>query len=239
MSAASSVSLGSVTLITCVVPVHNGELYLAEAIESILGQSHAEIEVIVVDDGSTDGSADLARSFGDPVRVVAQERRGPDGARNRGILEARGELIAFLDADDLFRPGKLSRQLHALEGSPACEICLCVAENFWQPGLELEQKRYAALGKLRATHTFIAMLARRRAFETVGLLDDTAGSDGSPSSGQVAWFLRAADCGVSPLVLDDVLVDRRMHRDSTTHTSRSLDSYFALLSERIERQRAS
>ena len=83
------------------------------------------------------------------------------------------------------------------------------------------------------------MLARRRAFETIGLLDDASGRDGNASSGQIAWFLRAADSGVSPLVLGEVLVDRRMHRDSTTHTSRSMDSYFDLLSERIDRRRAS
>jgi glycosyltransferase involved in cell wall biosynthesis len=224
--------------ITCVIPVHNGGRYLEEAIDSVVHQTCPPDEILVVDDGSTDGSAAIAAAYGDRVRLIRQMRRGPDGARNRGIVEARGELIAFLDADDRYRPEKLARQLACLDAEPAHDVCLCIAENFWEPGLEAEQARYEAAGRTHATHTFIAMLARRSVFDRVGLLADAASRGSQPSSGQVEWFLRAADRGATVRVLPEVLTDRRMHGASVTHTAGSMDAYFDLCSERILRRRA-
>lgn len=104
--------------VSVVIPCYNGEAYLAETLRSALGQTHPVMEIIVVDDGSTDGSADLASSFGDSVRVVRQQNGGEGSARNRGVLEARGELIAFLDADDLWHPRKIERQTAYLDEHP-------------------------------------------------------------------------------------------------------------------------
>jgi len=97
--------------VTVVIPCYNGAAYLGAAIESALAQTHAPLEVLVIDDGSTDRSLDLARSYGPPVRVISQSNQGESVARNRGIDEARGDWIAFLDADDVWRPQKLQRQL--------------------------------------------------------------------------------------------------------------------------------
>src|SRR5262245_59961185 len=129
-------------LISVVVPVLDGEPYLAEALDSILAQDHRPLEVIVVDDGSKDLSAEVAESYGDPVRVLRQAKQGPADARNRGIEAAGGDYLSFLDADDRYRPGKLSTQLTALEADPDADICQCVAENFWELGLEDERDRY-------------------------------------------------------------------------------------------------
>ena len=96
--------------ISCIVPVLNGERYLTEAIASVLTQTEPPLEIIVVDDGSTDRTVELARSFGDAVRLVRQEHRGVSAARNHGVRVARGELLAFLDADDLYLPRKLAQQ---------------------------------------------------------------------------------------------------------------------------------
>src|SRR5690242_4967891 len=94
--------------VTCIVPVFNGERYLGEALDSIFAQGHQPLEVLVVDDGSTDGSAAVAKSYGDRVRYFFQPNAGPAAARNLGLEAARGEFIAFLDADDLWHRDKLA-----------------------------------------------------------------------------------------------------------------------------------
>jgi glycosyltransferase involved in cell wall biosynthesis len=94
-------------LVSVVVPVYNGEAFLAEAIASLLAQRHPAIEIVVVDDGSVDGSAAVARRFGEPVQYHAQQHAGVAAARNAGLLQACGELIGFLDQDDLWAEDKL------------------------------------------------------------------------------------------------------------------------------------
>lgn len=131
LSTPRGVSIGTVTV---VIPCFNGEGYLAEALASVLAQTHADLEVIVVDDGSTDGSLAIARSTGDPrVRVVVQANAGVAAARNRGVAEARGEYVAFLDQDDLWLPPKLELQLVLLGRSPEVGLvysdCLLIAED--------------------------------------------------------------------------------------------------------------
>ncbi|TWT89734.1 putative glycosyltransferase EpsJ [Pseudobythopirellula maris] len=106
--------------VSVVIPCYNGEAYLREAIDSALEQAHEPLEVIVVDDGSTDGSAAIADSYGPPVRVLRQENQGESVARNRGIDESQGEWVAFLDADDVWRPSKLAEQLSVVEDGVVC-----------------------------------------------------------------------------------------------------------------------
>ena len=96
-------------LISCIVPVFNGELYLAEALESILKQSYRPLEIIVADDGSTDGTEAIVARFGTQVRYLYQPNSGPATARNLGLGAVRGEFVGFLDADDLWHPEKLER----------------------------------------------------------------------------------------------------------------------------------
>ena len=104
--------------VSVVVPCHNAAPFIADTIQSILGQTRAVDEIVVVDDGSSDGSAAIAESFGEPVRVIRQPNRGECAARNRGVQEARGDIIAFLDADDLWHPEKIERQLACFDAHP-------------------------------------------------------------------------------------------------------------------------
>jgi len=108
------------TMVTVLMPVYNGARYLAAAVESILWQSHADFELLVLDDGSTDGSGDIAEAYRDPrIRVVRNEsNRGLVETRNRGIRESRGKYVAFLDSDDISLPRRLETQLRFLEDSP-------------------------------------------------------------------------------------------------------------------------
>lgn len=99
------------TEVSVVIPCYNGSEFIRETLDSVLAQSHPAAEVLVIDDGSTDDSAEIAAAYGSPVRVIRQENQGESTARNRGIEEARGAWVAFLDADDLWHPEKLARQL--------------------------------------------------------------------------------------------------------------------------------
>jgi len=104
--------------ISIITPCYNGARYIRETLQSALTQTHPPLEVIVIDDGSTDDSATLAEAAGPSVRVVRQPNQGESVARNRGIAEARGSHVLFLDADDLLEPESLSRLAAAIEGRP-------------------------------------------------------------------------------------------------------------------------
>jgi glycosyltransferase involved in cell wall biosynthesis len=115
-----------VAAVSIVVPCHNSARYLRETVESATAQTLADLEVVLVDDGSTDGTrslaAELARSDGERVRLVCQDNRGVSAARNRGILEARGRYVLPLDADDLIDARMLEEAVAMLEASPAISI---------------------------------------------------------------------------------------------------------------------
>jgi glycosyltransferase involved in cell wall biosynthesis len=220
-------------LVTCIVPVWNGGPYLAAAIDSILAQDHHPLEVIVVDDGSTDGSPAVARSYGDRIRLIEQSNGGAPAARNAGIDEARGEFVTFLDSDDLYRPAKISAQLRFLTEHPEVDLCVCTARNFWEPGLEDEQARYEAAGRVLITHHFATLMTRRSTFERVGRLDESR-----PSGDYIEWFHRATDLGLAVSVMPDVLIDRRMHVASHSRVvSSGFDVVFELARARIELRR--
>jgi glycosyltransferase involved in cell wall biosynthesis len=106
------------SLISCIVPVFNGERYLSEALESIFHQSYQPLEVIIVDDGSTDGTAAVAAAYGEKVTYLRQDNAGPAAARNLGLNVMHGEFVAFLDADDAMLPERLAAQLELLDAEP-------------------------------------------------------------------------------------------------------------------------
>ena len=115
-------------LVSVVIPTYNRESKVAAAVESAMAQIHRDIEVIVVDDGSTDGTTEVLAGFGDRIRVLRQENAGPSAARNRGAAAARGEMIAFLDSDDQWMPEKLARQVGLMErGGRSMSCCVCNA----------------------------------------------------------------------------------------------------------------
>jgi glycosyltransferase involved in cell wall biosynthesis len=218
--------------VTCIIPVYNGESFLGPALDSVFAQSRPPEEVIVVDDGSTDGGADLARSYGDRVRVLTQSHAGPGAARNHGVAAAHGDLICFLDDDDLFVPAKQERQLGRFAARPDLEISLCVYEMFWEPGLEHEEGRYRALGRHRGTHALQTMLARRSVFEKAGPFHPSL-----THGNHIEWFARVRDGGVVSEVLEEVLVRRRMHAASFSHREPGLDDYVNLVKDRLDRLR--
>jgi glycosyltransferase involved in cell wall biosynthesis len=158
------------TLVSCIVPVYNGEKYLAEALDSILRQSYRPIEIIVADDGSTDRSAAIAKQYAPIVRYLRQLNAGPAAARNQGLGAAQGEFIAFLDADDLWHREKLARQMARFAARPELDYCVTHAQNFWVSELVDEAQRFRnhRIANPIPAFTTATLLARRSLFDKIG-----------------------------------------------------------------------
>ena len=142
--------------ISVVIPCYNAAAFLRATIESILGQTQPVLEVIVVDDGSTDDSARIAESFGPPVRVIRQPNQGESAARNRGIEAAGGDWVAFLDADDLWLPTKVELQAEAIRSAPADVVC--VTGDFLLFGEGQEERLCSLPARYDAPHPLREML---------------------------------------------------------------------------------
>ena len=205
-------------LVSVVVPVYNGEAYLGQALDSIFSQTYRALDVIVVDDGSTDGTADTAGRYGDRVTLMQQANAGPASARNSGILRARGELLAFLDADDVWLPDKLRTQVDYLAAHPES---MCVATRIRHivesDAAEYVRHREDWLEGSQASRLFSALLIRRSLFDLVGLLDPKFrfGED-------VDWLARLDNHHVSVDPIDQVLVRKRVHRDNVSNLAKPM-----------------
>jgi glycosyltransferase involved in cell wall biosynthesis len=224
-------------LISCIVPVYNGATYLAEAIDSIFAQSYTPVEVLVVDDGSTDATPEVIAGYGDRIRSLRQENAGPAAARNRGLAAARGELIAFLDADDLWHPDKLRRQLDRLRTRSEVGISLTMIQNFWIEALSHEAERRRGRKETLPVPGYVSccMLARREVFERVGPFEA-----GRQHAEHVEWFARARAAGIVDELLPEVLVYRRIHHGNRSRhlAQQSRDEHLALLKSLLDARRA-
>jgi len=222
-------------LISVMIGVYNGAPYIGEALESVLAQDYEPLELIVVDDGSTDGSADVARGFAD-VRVVVQENGGNGSARNRAVEEASGELYAFLDADDRFTPGKLTIQKAALDADPGLDMVFGHVREFVSPELDEETRariRPPAPEPMPWTAPNL-MLIRRDSFDRVGPFT-TAVRVGVT----VDWFARASEAGLRYSILPDVVLERRLHtQNNGLRESASRSQYLEVIRQAMERRRA-
>jgi glycosyltransferase involved in cell wall biosynthesis len=218
-------------LVTAAIAVRDGEAYLAEAIESVLGQSRPCEQVIVVDNGSSDRSAEIAVGFGPPVEVVSEPRPGIGAARNAARRAARGDYVAFLDADDIWETEKTALQLAAFEAEPGLQLVLGHVRQFVSPDLDAETADGLRVPADPQPGLHVgAMLARREAIEAIGPWpEDVKVSDG------LTFFLRARELGLEQRVLAETVTLRRVHganhsihnRDERVefarHLKRSLD----------------
>jgi glycosyltransferase involved in cell wall biosynthesis len=198
-------------LVSAIIPVYNGERYLAEALQSIFDQDYRPLEVIVVDDGSTDGTAAVARSF--DVRYVYQPNAGHAAARNAGIAIAKGEFIAPLDADDLWAPNKLSVQIDYLLKHPEVGYAICNQRTILEPGISKPSwVRGDQFSEDTKSFGLGALVIRREVLDQVGLFDTTYwhGNDSD-------WFFRANDAGVQMGYVPETLFYRRVHDSNMSY----------------------
>jgi glycosyltransferase involved in cell wall biosynthesis len=221
-------------LVSVIVPVYNGERFLAFTLQSIFDQDYRPLEGVVIDDGSTDGTAEIARSFAE-VRYLYQSNQGVAVARNAGLEAARGEFIAFLDADDLWAPHKLSLQVAYHLQHPEVDCSFVGLVNFLEHGIEPPlwlRDNQSEAG--RTDYSPCTLLARRSVFERVGLFDTSyrVGED-------TEWFARAVDTGIRMGMLPDVLVRRRIHGANLSYESPSvrLGVLMKILKASIDRKR--
>ncbi len=216
-------------LISCIVPVYNGECFVAEALESIFAQTYDPIEVVIVDDGSEDGTAKKLASFGERIRMIRQANAGPSAARSRGLKEAAGQLVAFQDADDLWLPEKLKLQMERLAARPEAELCTCLIENFWVPELAEEAARLRdTIHAQPRLASWQGVLARREVFTRIGGLDTDV-----PQNDAREWLHRARAMDVVVEHVDRVLVRRRVHANNWSRKRAELEP--ALLLRLAER----
>ena len=221
-------------LVSVVIPVYDGELFLAEAIESVLAQDYRPIEVIAVDDGSGDSSPQILRHYPE-IHVIRQANTGCTGARNRGIAAARGEFIAFIDQDDRWSPGKLTRQLAELNASGA-GYSLGQLTLFVEPGCPTPAwmgARGWMVGTRRTGYLPGTLVVRRSVLDQLGMFDERfhVGSDAE-------WLVRARDAGIPVAVVEDVVLEKRIHRANLSRNPEASTDMLMVLAESLKRRRA-
>lgn len=225
--------------VSVVIAAYNAEQYIAEAIESVLRQSSPASQIIVVDDGSTDGTRKILETFSGRIALLTQENRGQTAALNRAIGGAQGKFLAFQDADDLWAEQKLEQQLAALDAEPELGAVFGLMKQFISPDVPAESRAAIqpaveiAPGEIRT-----CMLIRRSEFDRVGPFDSAYRGGVS----FVEWLGRAKRMGLKIRMLDHVTVYRRLHLGNYGRTSteeRDAETMLALRSIILQRRKKS
>jgi glycosyltransferase involved in cell wall biosynthesis len=191
--------------VSVVVPLYEGERYIAAALESIARQDYECLETIVVDDGSTDSGPAVVRRF-PHVRYLRQAHENVAAARNRGVAEACGTYVAFLDQDDIWMPDSVSRRVAVLERDDSLGLVVAAQHNFEEVAARPAVRSGEQLPGKSTQLMLGTTLVRREVFERVGLFDSRSGI-----SSDFEWFARARRAGVRFAFLDEIVLKRRLH----------------------------
>jgi glycosyltransferase involved in cell wall biosynthesis len=222
--------------VSVVVPVHDGEPYIAEAIDSILGQTRPADELIVVDDGSADATPEVLAGYGERLRVIRQENRGVASALNRGIGAASGEYVAFLDADDVWTADKLAVQLEVFERESDVEAVFGLVEQFLAEDADPELARTVAIPPApQAGIVKTAMLIRGEALDRIGGFDESRFN-----SDFTDWYVRAVEHGLTTRVPQALVARRRIHGANIgiRHQDRQWSETLEVLKASLDRRRS-
>jgi glycosyltransferase involved in cell wall biosynthesis len=193
--------------VSVVMTVFNAEAYVAEAVESVLGQSRPPDEFIIVDDGSTDGTRGVLDRYPGKIICLSQSNRGQTVAVNRAIAIARGEALAFQDADDIWCEKKLERQLAALQANVQIDAIFGWVRQFVSPDVpDCRRIALAPINEIIKGESQIAMLVRRAAYDNVGGFEETI-----RAASMIEWLGRAKIRGLRSIVLDEIVALRRLH----------------------------
>ena len=223
--------------VSVIIPAHNSASFLAEAVASILGQGHHPLEIVIVDDGSTDDTgavaAGLQSGADGQIRVVSQPQAGPAAARNRGIGLARGSMIGFLDADDLWPEGSLECRLAPFLANTSLAVVLGRSRFLWMP----EGEGHAGEVSLEAFPSPLlgSALFRRSAFDEVGVFNPDL-----RYSEDVDWFLRARERGIALVTIEPATLLYRRHLSNMTRGKSVTDlQVMEVLKRSLDRRRQS
>jgi len=213
--------------VSVIIPTYNRWPMLREAVDSVLAQTYKDFELIVVDDGSTDETAEWLGQLGAPIRVISQGRRGVAAARNLGVSAAQGRYLAFLDSDDLWLPEKLAVQTAFMEGRP--EVGICQTEEIWvRRGARVnpKAKHRKPTGDIfrRSLETCLvspsAVMITRALFHQVGGFDERL-----PVCEDYDLWLRTAVDHRVPLLSQALVVKRGGHPDQLSHSFWGMDRF--------------
>jgi glycosyltransferase involved in cell wall biosynthesis len=212
--------------VSVIIPTYNRSWIIKEAIDSVLAQDYKEFELIVVDDGSTDHTSDVLDSSRNVIKVLSQKNKGVSAARNRGIAEASGQFIAFLDSDDLWLPQKLSAQVEFFNQTP--NALICQTEEVWiRNGLRVNpKKRHKKLSGMIFKPSLelclvspSAVMIQRSLFDRVGEFDETL-----PACEDYDLWLRIS-CRFPVHLIDRPLIIKRGGHDDQLSSRAGLDKF--------------
>ncbi|MEG3930099.1 MULTISPECIES: glycosyltransferase [unclassified Microcoleus] len=204
-------------LVSVIIPVYNGSRYIVQAVESALSQTFTNLEIIVVDDGSSDRTQEVLQPYFDRIRYIYQENQGVAAARNIACQLAQGEFLAFLDADDYFLPSKLEKQLACFDADPTLDMVqtgwLMVDETGkdifeikpWQQASKLDLESFIIFKCVRPS----AMMLRRKCWEDLGGFDDHF-----PLAEDLDFALRLTLKGYKAVWLEEILTCYRQHKSN-------------------------
>jgi glycosyltransferase involved in cell wall biosynthesis len=216
-------------MVSVIIPIFNGAAFLSEAINNIKQQSFQPQEIIIVDDGSTDETANIAAEFKDSVNYIYQSNQGPAAARNKGLEIARGDLIGFLDVDDRWSKNNLSAMLAFFSISPATDVAIGKL-RLWRVKEDLSEEFSEPLQLFNIG----SALFRKNVFDKVGMFDPALryGED-------VDWFMRARERKVSMVFLDHISLFYQMHQTNMTRGKKPVDlNIVRVLKMSLDRRRA-
>lgn len=193
-------------LVSVIIPAFNAEKYISDTINSVLGQTYSYYEIIIINDGSTDGTEKIVKQFSNRIIYIKQRNKGISAARNAGIRKAKGEFIAFLDADDIWMPAKLEKQIDYLNSHPDVDVVFSLAQNTLNPKADTKPTK-----KFPVIPAYVPpnCLFRRKTIDTVGLFDEKI------NLGEfVDWYAKILSSGIKIGCVNSLLLLRRIHGEN-------------------------
>ena len=224
-------------LVSVIIPTFNRAEWLPDAIGSVLEQTYGRIELIIVDDGSTDQTLEVARSFGDALTYLCCDHGGVSAARNRGVAASQGELLAFLDSDDMWRPNKAAAQVELMLQRPDVEVCY--TDEIWiRHGVrvnpkQIHQKYSGWLFESSLPRCIISpssVMMRRSLWEQLGGFDERL-----PACEDYDLWLRMTVRAPVALIPERLIVKRGGHADQLSRATPLLDQYRIIALEKLLR----
>lgn len=210
--------------VSVVIPVRNGAKFVRDAIESVLSQSGVTVELILVDNASTDGTAGILASYGSVLTVIREAVPGAARARNAGVRMAAREYLAFLDADDVWSAGKLEKQIAALDAAPGVGLVFGLGQEFCHGVFPIRKEPQPFLSAS-------TLLCRRETFLRIGEFPEAAGGE------VVAWYGWASSLGIQSYVLPEVVLRRRVHAANSSRDPKVSAGYVAAAKWLLDRRR--
>lgn len=193
--------------VSIVIPVFNGERFLAQAIESILQQHWSPLEIIVVDDGSTDRSAEIAEGYRGTVKCIRQSHAGLPATRNVGFASAEHSYLLPFDSDDLMCSDAIATRMDYLKKHPECEILVGYFKSFGDfDSDECETEKYVVPEDPQKGHVAGTSLIHRSVFDRIGGFNERL-----QTISDLEWFVRCQEAGINIQEIEDVLMRRRIH----------------------------